>query len=76
MLPGFSADAGLTESRERFRGARRAPHSNTAIYPTQLVSRGNVIGGRGMPDGRGDAAAANTCTCPCCVKHHGHLVCC
>jgi hypothetical protein len=72
MLPGFSAEAGLARGRERFRSTRRVRHANAGIYPAQ---RQVALGGR-VPDGGTEAPGGETCHCPCCIRHHGHLVCC
>ena len=73
MLPGFSAEAGLAQARERFRSRRPVRHADAGIHPAQ---RNVALGGRVTTEGGADLAGGTVCTCPCCQMHHGHLVCC
>lgn len=71
MLPGFTAEITLGCHHTYTESLRYPTPAGTAkVWPQQrALTQG--------PDGSDVSdAAAQTCTCPCCIKYHGQLVCC
>jgi hypothetical protein len=66
MLPGFTAERALGRPRAYAAPLRTPTPANAAeIQPQQ----------RAVAEGR-DGRDAQMCTCPCCIRYHGQLVCC
>jgi hypothetical protein len=68
MLPGFTAEVALGRHRTFTAPLRDPMAADTAkVWPQQrAVTEG--------PDR--SQAPVETCTCPCCIRYHGALVCC
>ena len=67
MLPGFAAEVGVSPNKTYIPPYRDGVHAGTSeVWPQQ----------RAGTEGPDRADAVQTCTCPCCIRYHGTLVCC